>query len=92
MAIFKDRGSYRLGGKSRLVMNRGARDELRELAMPHVNSAADRIADVCNAASSWGFYKAFHGRQRATVAVLNGQDSERGRRLLAAAQRGGDVL
>lgn len=94
MAIFRDRGAYKLGATSTLRMNSGARDELRKLMMDRaVNPAADAIARRLNDASSWGGYRASRGRQAAFVSALGAsRDSDRGRRMLTAANKAADTL
>ena len=81
--------TYRLRGGGMLIID--GRDELKELMMQRgVAPAAGHIADVCNDASEWGGYVADDaGEQAAFVDVLGGTaDNERGRRLLAALDRG----
>ena len=87
MAIFKDQRNYRLPKGGKLVMDRNARDQIRAKMMAEgVAAAAARIASRANAASSWGGYSAWVGRQSARVAVGSApQDSSRARRLLALA-------
>ena len=86
MAIFRDRGAYKLARKGSLKMARGARDEIRAAMLDKINPAADRIASRANQASSWGGYEARRGRNVAFVSVRRGgKDSNRGRRLLQLA-------
>lgn len=88
MAIFKDPATgYRMGRKGRLVVARGARDDIRAAMLAKIGPAADRIASRANAASSWGGYRASRGRQAAFVSAPRaGGDSNRGRRLLQLTQ------
>ena len=94
MAIFRDRASYKLGRSGRLVINPGARDELR--AMMHergAKPAADAMARRLNGSSSWGGFVAVHGRKVSWVSALSAnRNSDRGRRMLTAANKAADTL
>ena len=93
--MYKDKGSYRFGKSGRLQLNPGIRDGLRELMHEKgIQPAAERIAQVANQSSSWGFYKALHGEQTSAVVALQAadKDSERGRRLLSALDRGKEAF
>lgn len=94
MAIFRDRGAYKLGATSTLRMNSGARDELRQAMIDQgVRPAADAMARALNAGSSWGGFRATHGRQASWVSALAAsRDSDRGRRMLTAANKAADTL
>ena len=94
MAVFRDRGTYRLGASSSLRLNPGARDELRALAMSKAGRpAADRMAERLNASSSWGGFRATHGRQASWVSALSAsRDSDRAKRMLTAANKAADNL
>lgn len=91
---FVDRGSYRLGGTSKLKMDGGARDALRTLVLERaVRPAADAAAQRLNGVSSWGGYVAIHGRAVSWVSALSaGTDSERARRMLTVVNQSGGVL
>ena len=94
MAIFRDRASYKLGRSGRLVINPGVRDELR--AMMHergVKPAGDAMARRLNASSTWGGFVAVHGRKVSWVSALSAnRNSDRGRRMLTAANKAADTL
>ena len=94
MAIFRDRGAYRLGSTSSLRLNPGVREELRALAMSKAGKpAADRMAERLNAASSWGGFVAVHGRWVSWVSALSAsRDSDRAKRMLTAANKAADNL
>ena len=92
--MFVDKPSYRLGRKSRLVVDRQLRDQLRAAMLEKgVRPAADRMAQRLNAASSWGGYEAWHGRQSSMLIARGAsRDSDRGRRMLTAASGAADSL
>ena len=87
MAIFRDRGIYKLGAGATLHMNPGVRDELRQAIYEQgIRPAADAIAARCNGASSWGGYSVWHGDTISRATGINAGSSERGRRLLQAVE------
>ena len=88
MAFFGGRSESYTYSWGKIKIAGGTREALQERAMAAHGGIADRIAASCNQASSWGRYQAWTGRRAARVYVLN-PGRERGKRLLAAAGRGG---
>ena len=64
------------------------RAELHRLLRPVLAEKAERIADACNAQSSWGFYKAYPHEDAARVAVLDTGSDARTNRLLRNMEAG----
>lgn len=70
---------------------RSARKQIKKAAMGACISAAERIAKACNEESSWGFYEAFEGHDKAFVVGLvhkNSSANERAARILRNIHRG----
>ena len=63
-------------------LTQAKRDELKRLLTPVLAESADRIADACNEASSWGAYRAHHHPDVARVSVYNDASDARTNRLL----------
>ena len=59
-----------------------ARDELKALLAPVLSERAEKIADACNAESSWGFYKAYPHEDAARVSALRKDSDARTNRLI----------
>ena len=67
---------------------RRAYGNLLRLLTPTLNDCAEKIADACNAESSWGFYKAYPHEDAARVAVLDTGSDARTNRLLRNLEAG----
>ena len=72
----------------RLKWTSTARGELKALLAPVLAERAEKIADACNAQSSWGFYKAYPHEDAARVAVLDTGSDARTNRLLRNLEAG----
>lgn len=59
-----------------------ARGELKALLAPVLAERAEKVADACNAESSWGFYQAYPHEDAARVAALNQRSDARTNRLI----------
>ena len=64
------------------------RDELKRLLAPVLAESADKIADACNEASTWGAYRAHHHDDVARVSVYNSKSDARTNRLLRSLEAG----
>ena len=69
-------------------LTQAKRDELKRLLTPVLAESADRIADACNVASSWGAYRAHHHPDVARVSVYNSASDARTNRLLRSLDAG----
>lgn len=69
-------------------LTQAKRDELKRLLTPVLAESADRIADACNEASSWGAYRAHHHPDVARVSVYNSASDARNNRLLRSLDAG----
>ena len=69
-------------------LTRAKRNELKRLLAPVLAESADRIADACNGASSWGAYRAHHHPDVARVSVYNSASDARTNRLLRSLDAG----
>lgn len=50
-----------------IKISKAGRQEIKRLALPECLDAAEKIAQACNAQSSWGGYKAIMGSSAAVV-------------------------
>jgi hypothetical protein len=69
-------------------LTQAKRNELKRLLTPVLAESADRIADACNGASSWGAYRAHHHPDVARVSVYNSASDARTNRLLRSLDAG----
>ena len=69
-------------------LTQAKRNELKRLLSSVLAESADRIADACNGASSWGAYRAHHHPDVARVSVYNSASDARTNRLLRSLDAG----
>lgn len=59
-----------------ITVTRQAREAIKKLALPLCVEAAEKIADACNAQSSWGGYEGFEGSSAGVVTGLTHEAQE----------------
>lgn len=82
---FRGRREFYRDPNIEFSVDAGARDALAQQMLDRgVRPAAEALAARCNAASSWGGYRVWHGDTVSQVRGINAGSGERGRRMLQA--------